>query len=66
MVFIIIKIVIIIILLDRWHLKQIGFPKQVSFKKTLKNMYSIGITYVIFVVWSIVRVRLLQNVQTDD
>ena len=55
----IIKILIIIILLDQWYLKQIGFPKQVSFKKTLKNMYSIGITYVIFVVWSIVRVRLL-------
>ena len=41
---------IIIILLDRWYLKQKGFPKQVSFKKTLKNMYSIGITYAIFVV----------------
>ena len=58
-IFLIIKILIIIILLDRWYLKQIGFPKKVIFKKTLKNMYSIGITYVIFVVWSIVRVRLL-------
>ena len=27
-------------------IKQIGFPKQVIFEKTLKNMYSIGITYV--------------------
>ena len=42
----IIKILTIIILLDQWYLKQIGFPKQVSFEKTLKNMYSIGITYV--------------------
>ena len=44
-IFLITKILTIITLLNRWYLKQIGFPKQVSFEKTLKNMYSIGITY---------------------
>ena len=44
-IFIIVKILTIIILLDQWYSKQIGFPNQVSFEKTLKNMYSIGITY---------------------
>ena len=45
-IFLIIKILTIITLLNRWYLKQIGFPKQVSFERTLTNVFTIGITYV--------------------
>ena len=37
-IFLIIKILTIITLLDRWYLKQIGFPEQVNQTKVCKHV----------------------------